>query len=147
IISILMNARCFSGINHDDSFIMLNHPDVNGQPLRPFFVKQHVRNSGESCASRLPLGAPHLNETCTNCMNFCQMRFLVGWRAVAPRRRRLDRNCMPRMPGTWIHTAWASSCNSSLGFSDSERQTARSSPAALLVDWRVGISNGAKRDA
>src|SRR5580698_2320886 len=73
MVSVLMNPRGLPRIDHDHSLIMLDDPGVDRQPLRPVFVKQHVRYPGRPRASRFHLWTSHLHQSSANCVNFRHM--------------------------------------------------------------------------
>ena len=60
VISHLVYAGGLSGVDEDDPFLVLDDPRVDGQPLRPLWIEEHVRHARQTFAARFRLGSPDL---------------------------------------------------------------------------------------
>src|SRR5215470_11737724 len=76
VIAAFVHACRFVRIDQDQTFLVLNQPNVNRQPARPLFVEQHIGDLSEAFPPGLHLGTSDLNKAGTNGVNFEHLSIL-----------------------------------------------------------------------
>jgi len=71
MISAFVNARRLARVDQDQPFVVLDEPNINGQPLGPFLIEKHIGDlTQHAFASCLSLRRPDLNKARANGMDF-----------------------------------------------------------------------------